>query len=151
MRKVIMVDMDDTLCDFISAFKRDLHLNPYQPFPQSRWGFFLDLEPLPGAIEGFEKLQEYFDVWVLTRPSAYNLNCYSEKAKWVLDHLGFEAVERTILCSDKSKVIADYLIDDMGNAGQDKFEGEWIRFGSPKFPDWYSVVNYIFKKENITC
>ena len=25
----------------------------------------------------------------------------------------------------------------------DKFEGEWIQFGSEKFPDWASVLEYL--------
>lgn len=139
--------MDGTLCDFIDAHDEALLKNPKQPFPHSSWGFFLDLKPLEGAIEGFKELEKYFEVWILTRPSAYNINCYSEKAKWVLDYLGFDVLEKTILCCDKSKVIGDYLIDDMGNAGQDKFIGEWIQFGSEKFKNWKMVVDYILEKE----
>jgi hypothetical protein len=48
----ISVDMDGVLCDF---HKKYLALKSLDlEFPQSLQGFFLDLEPMPGAIEGFQ-------------------------------------------------------------------------------------------------
>ena len=37
----------------------------------------------------------------------------------------------------------DYLIDDRGKNGTSEFEGEWIQFGSARFPDWETVVSYL--------
>ena len=37
----------------------------------------------------------------------------------------------------------DYLIDDRGKNGTSDFTGEWIEFGSEKFPDWNSVLVYL--------
>lgn len=145
-KPIVYVDMDGVLCNFYKAAKQALINNPTQKYPQSQWGFFLKLEEIPGAIESFRKLQEKYDVWILTRPSFRNVNCYTEKAQWVWDHLGYDVVEKTIMSPDKSLLKGDYLIDDQGNAGQDKFEGEWIHFKSEKFPDWISVVNYLNEK-----
>ena len=78
--KRIYVDMDDTICDFTSPFKSGLFREKY---PQSKIGFFLDLEPLEGAVEGMKTLMEKHDVWILTRPSIKNTNCYTEKAEWI--------------------------------------------------------------------
>ncbi len=39
--------------------------------------------------------------------------------------------------------IGDYLIDDSKFRGQQKFKGEWIEFGSEKFPDWDAVLTYL--------
>jgi len=61
--KRIYVDMDDTLCDFIKPFKSGLFREKY---PQSKVGFFLDLEPIDGAIEGMKTLMKKYDVWILT-------------------------------------------------------------------------------------
>jgi 5'(3')-deoxyribonucleotidase len=47
-------------------------------------------------------LKENYDVWILTRPSYKNINSYSEKAQWVLNHLGYDVQEKTIMCGDKS-------------------------------------------------
>lgn len=137
--------MDGVLCNFYKAAKQALTDNPSQKYPQSQWGFFLKLEEIEGAIEGFRKLQEKYDVWILTRPSFRNVNCYTEKAQWVWDHLGLDVLEKTIMSPDKSLLKGDYLIDDQGNAGQENFEGEWIHFKTEKFPDWKSVVDYLMK------
>lgn len=44
---------------------------------------------------------------------------------------------------DKSLLKGDYLIDDGDNANQNKFEGELIKFGSDKFPNWQVVLDYL--------
>jgi len=145
-----MVDMDHVLCDFTQAYDYWRFLFPKQIYPQSRCGFWSSLRPIDGAIEGFQRLEQDFDVWILTRPSVYNLNSYTEKAQWIEAHLGFSVLERTILCCDKSRIKGDYLIDDSGRDGQPEFEGEWIQFGSSEFPFWSTVVDYILKKEGKT-
>jgi len=138
--------MDGVLCDFEGAFKKELSVNTKQPFPQSQYGFFINLLPIPGAIEAVNKLKKDYEVWILTRPSVHNISCYSEKALWVKNHLGFEMQERTILCTDKSLLKGDYLIDDQTNHGQLDFEGELIHFGTKDFPNWKSVLNFFGKK-----
>lgn len=142
-KKIVYVDMDGVLCDFYGAVKKALIQNPKQKYPQSKWGFFLKLEEIEGAIDGFKKLQEKYDVWILTRPSFMNVNCYTEKAQWVWDHLGYDVLEKTIIAGDKSLLIGDYLIDDQNNANQDKFKGEWIHFNSDKFKNWNDVIQYL--------
>jgi 5'(3')-deoxyribonucleotidase len=144
-KPIVYVDMDGVLCNFYGAAKKALIENPSQKYPQSKWGFFLKLEEIPDAIESFRKLQDKYDVWILTRPSFKNVNCYTEKAQWVWDHLGYDVLEKTIMSPDKSLLKGDYLIDDCGNAGQDRFEGEWINFKSDRFPDWKSVIEYLIK------
>ena len=134
--------MDDTLCHFEKAFHKAVALNPKQPFPQSQWGFFLGLEPYDGAIEGLRKLEEKYDVWILTKPSTRNLNCYTEKAKWIYDHFGQDIVDKLIICPDKALLKGDYLIDD--KIWSD-FEGEQLHFLSDEYPDWEAVVNYLMK------
>jgi 5'(3')-deoxyribonucleotidase len=101
-KKRVYVDMDGVLCNFYKAAKQALTENPNQKYPQSQWGFFLKLEEIPGAIEGFRKLEEKYDLWILTRPSFRNVNCYTEKAQWIWDHLGFDIVEKTIMAPNKS-------------------------------------------------
>ena len=142
----IYVDMDGTICDIKSAYRKVLE-NPKneleKKYPQSRIGLFVNLDPIPGAIESMEELQKNHDVWILTRPSFKNINSYSEKAEWVLKHLGYEMQKKLILCPDKSLVKGDVLIDDMTMDGQTEFEGIFIHFGTEKFPNWKSVMEYV--------
>lgn len=142
-RKRLYIDMDGVLCNFYKAALEALRKNPEQKYPQSQWGFFLKLEEIPGAIDAVNKLKEKYDVWILTRPSFHNVNCFTEKAQWIWDHLGFETLKQTIMAGDKSLVKGDYLIDDTNLSGQSEFEGEWIHFGSDKFKDWNSVLEYL--------
>ena len=132
-RKIVYIDMDDTICDFTTPFKTGEYKLKY---PQSKVGFFLDLKPIEGAIEGINTLQSKYDVWILTRPSIKNIHCYTEKAAWIRKYLGEEMLNKMILCPDKSLVKGDYLIDDDNRHGQTEFEGEHIHFGKDeKFSD----------------
>lgn len=146
MKKRLYIDMDGTLCDFDKAFDKGIAESPSQIYPQSKYGFFADLDEMPGAIESFNLLKEKYDVWILTRPSFKNINCFSDKAKWVLDHLGYSVLEKLIICGDKSLVKGDYLIDDMCGHGQENFEGEWIQIYNGEFKNWEIVVNYLMNK-----
>jgi 5'(3')-deoxyribonucleotidase len=144
--KRIFIDMDGVICDYFSHARKSIERSPRQKYPQSQWGFFLDIPEIENAVKSINHLKNFYDVRILTRPSINNLNCFSEKAKWVLDHLGFEMLEKLIISSDKSIVKGEYLIDDQNNANQDKFEGKWIKFGSSEFPNWNSVIAYFLSE-----
>lgn len=141
-KTIIYIDMDNTLCDFTSAFlatKRDF---PEIEYPQSKPGFFKQLEPLPNAIETYRWLhqQESFDVYVLSAPSVWNPLSYTEKRQWIGDYFDIEIAHKLILCPNKALCKGHYLIDDIvAGKGQEGFEGELIQFGSKDYPDWSSV------------
>ena len=142
-KPILYVDMDGVLCNFTKASWQAKLDNPLQRFPQAQWGFFLRLEEIPDAINSIKILEEKYDVWILTRPSFPNVNSFTEKAQWIWDHIGYYMVEKTIMSGDKSLLKGDYLIDDMNTDKQSEFEGEWIEFGSSKFPNWNAVVDYL--------
>ena len=149
MRKVLYVDMDGVLCDFYGAHKKALLKNPHNKYPQSEYGFFTNLEPLPGAIKAMKWLMDstYFDVYILTAPSVKNPLCYTEKRIWVENWLGDEMVNRLIITPNKGLNKGDYLIDDnLHGRGQNLFKGEVIHFGSEEFPNWDEVLIYLNKK-----
>lgn len=54
-----------------------------------------------------------------------------------------------IFSHHKNLNIGDYLIDDSTKNGAAEFNGEHIQIHSDKFPNWNSVNEYIFNKENI--
>ena len=35
------------------------------------------------------------------------------------------------------------MLDERGKNGTSEFEGEWIQFGSDRFPNWKSVLDYL--------
>lgn len=146
MKKKVMIDMDGVLCEYLGAHEEALKNNPRQNYPQSQFGFYLNLEPIPSALFAVEQLKDKYDVWILTKPSYRNINSYTEKALWIQNHLGTDMVDKLIMSPDKSLVKGDYLIDDMDNAGQLEFEGELLRFGKGKeFPTWICVLDYLMQ------
>jgi len=141
--RVIYIDMDDTLCDFRGRYHEVQAQSPEITSPQSQVGFFVGLQPLPRAVESFHHLSGLANtsVYILTAPSVRNPHSYTEKRLWVEEHLGFEAAYRLIICPNKALLQGDYLIDDrVAGKGQENFAGELIPFGSPKYPDWRSVL-----------
>jgi 5'-nucleotidase len=141
--KIVYIDLDGVLANFIKAARERILLKPVVKYPQSEFGFFFDLEPIEGGIDAVKKLSEKYDVYILSRPSPLNLNCYTEKAAWVRKYLGYDMQEKLILSCDKSLIKGDYLIDDDTNAKQELFEGEFIKFGGEKFKDWETVLKYL--------
>jgi 5'(3')-deoxyribonucleotidase len=107
-KKLIYVDMDGVLADFIKDFDKQRAENPEQLYPQSQYGFFMNLKPMKDAIESFKMLENHFDMWILTRPSVQNPLCYTEKAIWIKEKLGFDIQRKTIMCCDKSLLKGDY-------------------------------------------
>ena len=142
-KKIIYIDMDDVLCDFINSYQKIKREHPEIEYPQSKYGFWLNLKPIENAIETVNYLRKYFDVYILSAPSEYNPLSYTEKRVWIENHLGFDMVNRLILSSHKNLNKGDYLIDDyIEGKGQEKFEGKLINFGSDEFPDWKAVLEY---------
>jgi 5'(3')-deoxyribonucleotidase len=136
-KKILYIDMDDTLCDFTASYKEKKTSKICHP--QSQYGF-KNLKPIEGAIDAYNELDLIYDVWILSRPSVHNPLCYTEKRVWVEEHLGFERCRKLILSPNKALLKGDFLIDDYDHPG---FEGELIKFGSKKYPDWYVVLDYL--------
>ena len=147
IKKIIYIDLDDTICDYTKQKQLDLLLDINISYPQSVKGFFSSLEPIDYAIPCIDQLEEsgVYEVWFATAPSFKNIHCYSEKAEWIVENLGEEWLERLIIIPDKSKLKGDYLVDDYteGRAKQNLFEGELIHFGSEKFQSWIDVTTYL--------
>ena len=148
MKKILYVDMDNVLVDFPSAFPRvspellTKHGDDKDEIP----GIFLLMDPIPGAIDSFNELSKLFDTYILSTSPWENDLAWTDKLKWVKKHLGESAYKRLILSHHKNLNTGDFLIDDRTKNGADKFQGEHIHFGTEKFPDWKSVVEYLNQK-----
>lgn len=148
-KTIIYIDMDGVLCDYYGAYKMAMKNDPEIKYPQSQYGFFRNLKPLPNALRSVEYLmqQRIFDVYILTAPSINNPLCYSEKREWVEKHLGMELVKRLIISPNKGLNKGQYLIDDHKDGrGQEHFEGKLIHFGWDEFLNWDGVIDYFKEK-----
>lgn len=139
---IVYIDMDDVICDFTSAYNHALQQNTNIKHPQSQYGFFANLTPKDGAIEAVKSLiqSQTFEPYILTAPSTRNPFSYTEKRVWIEKHFGYDFVKKLIICSNKSLLKGDYLIDDntLGK-GQEGFEGELLHFGYAQFPNWNPI------------
>jgi len=146
--KVVYVDMDNVLVDFQSGIdslsdeEREVYKDNIDNVP----GIFSKMQPLDGAIEGYKKLTEYFDVYILSTAPWNNPSAWSDKLLWVQKHLGDIAYKRLILSSNKNLNAGDYLIDDRTANGASDFNGEHIHFLTEKFKNWDDVLNYLIPK-----
>ncbi len=151
-KKRLFFDMDNVLVDYKSGLKKiDEEIrNKYKakgPDDKDRQdeipGLFGTLEPLDGADKAVHKLAEVYDVFILSTAPWKNPSAWSDKVLWVTKYFDDVFHKRIILTHRKDLVEGDYLIDDSGNNGAKDFKGEWIQFGSEKFPDWDAVLNYL--------
>ena len=143
--KTLYIDMDNVLVDFKSAIKTipaDI-LQKYEGNPDNVPGIFSKLQPMPGAIEAFTKLAQKYDVYILSTAPWNNPSAWTDKVLWVQKYLGEVAYKRLILSHHKNLCKGDYIIDDRTLHGVDVFDGEHIHFGTERFPDWGSVLDYL--------
>ena len=79
---------------------------------QGETGFFLNFDPIEGAIEALHDLEKDHEVFICTAPLLENYTCCNDKLAWVDAHLGGDWARRTIITKDKTVIDGDFLIDD---------------------------------------
>ena len=144
-KKRVFVDMDNVLVDFESGLAqvseeiKKEHEGRLDEIP----GLFALMKPMPRAIEAMHVLQKHYDLFILSTAPWKNPSAWSDKVIWVTQYLDDVFHKRMIITHRKDLCQGDYLIDDRGKNGTSEFAGEWIKFGSEKFPDWNSVLVYL--------
>ena len=143
--KRIYIDMDNVLVDFKSGIDRtsDELLKQYEGHLDDVPGIFSKMLPMEGAIEAFEQLAQKYDVYILSTAPWNNPSAWSDRVLWVQRYLGEVAYKRLILSHHKNLCQGDYIIDDRTRHGVDIFDGEHIHFGTDRFPNWRSVLDYL--------
>jgi 5'(3')-deoxyribonucleotidase len=146
-KQVIYVDMDGVLCDFDKRHEELMSkgINQFQAFNHAF--AFKDLDPMPGAIEAWQSLQEKYDTYILSTAMWSNTYAWTDKRIWVQKYLGKSANKKLILSHNKGLLRGDFLIDDRIANGVADFEGEHIHFGTEKFPTWKQVLDYLLTTE----
>ena len=97
--------------------------------------------------DAMQELSKYFELYILSTAPWHNPTAWYDKLEWVQRYFGSEEdsifYKRVIISHHKNLNRGDFLIDDRKKNGADQFEGELIQFGSAKFPDWPTVVEYL--------
>ena len=144
-KKIIYIDLDNTLANYSKAANE-------QGIPPSEAkhtkGFFRSLKPIDGAVEAYNLLDKYFDVYILSTAPWSNPDSLTEKILWVKEYLP-KAYKNVIFSHHKNLNIGNYLIDDSLGNGAGEFTGELLQIHSDKFPNWKSIIRYIFAKEKM--
>lgn len=130
--KTIAIDMDEVIADVIGKFqdmfeaahgrrltdeeldgKKIYHLPEAMEIRQALFekGFFRDLKPIPGALEGLEFLRKYYKLYFVTAAMEFR-NSFEDKYDWLFEHLPWIDWKHIVFCGDKSIIKADYLLDD---------------------------------------
>ncbi|MAU15911.1 MAG: hypothetical protein CMH46_10280 [Muricauda sp.] len=152
MRKIIYIDMDNVLVDFKTGIAKldENTIKKYEDRLDEVQHIFSLMEPYPNAIESVHKLSEKYDLYILSTAPWLNPSAWAHKVEWVQKYFGKDKnslfYKRIIISPNKNLNNGDYLIDDRPNNGAKYFKGEWIHFGSQKFPNWDMVVRYLLSK-----
>ncbi|WP_308465645.1 5' nucleotidase, NT5C type [Rathayibacter soli] len=152
-KKILYVDLDNTLVDFQSGIER---LDPrmrdgYRDDLDEAPGIFALMEPLTGALDAYRELARHFDTYILSTAPWKNPSAWHDKVEWVQKHLAMDdhdvAYKRLILSHHKNLNRGDFLVDDRSSNGAAEFEGEWLQFGpGARYPTWAAVTEYLLSR-----
>ena len=143
--------MDGVLVDFQSglAQQNEKTLREYEGREDEIPGIFGVMKPIDGAIEAVHRLSKHYDCYILSTAPWRNPSAWSDKVAWVTKYLDEVFHKRIVITHCKHLCKGDYLIDDRSKHGVTEFEGEWIHFGSEKFPNWDAVLEYLLPKNSL--
>lgn len=156
-KPILYFDMDNVLVDFKSALDKiseDIKIKyaddgTGRPHLDDIPGLFSLMDPMPGAVDAVKTLKEKYDMFILSTAPWNNPSAWSDKLRWVQKYFGDIFHKRLILTHNKHLCIQPgaYLIDDRPRNGASKFGEHWIRFGSDRFPDWQTIVDYLMNTD----
>lgn len=143
-KRKLFFDMDGVLVNFQSGIDKlsDEVKKEYEGRLDEVPGIFALMEPVEGAIEAVHKLQEYYDVYILSTAPWKNPSAWADKVAWVTKYFDDVFHKKMVVthCKHLLSRKGDYLIDDRDKNGAAEFGENLILFGSKNFPNWDTVV-----------
>lgn len=145
-KPILYLDMDDVLVDFNSSKRIPPEDKKIYNHPRMyEWGFFFELEPMPGAVEFIQQLEkeDNFEIHVLTQPVATNPISYTEKAAWIAKYFP-SLIFNLHMSQHKHFFKGSILVDD--NLKWKHFEGEFFHFQPRQgSEEWLRLKQYLSK------
>lgn len=170
----ILLDMDGVLCDLVgkwfAAYNKEygdqIHVDLLDDWGPHRIakagkaiykyltkpGFFRDLEPIPGAIEGVRALLERGHEPVIVTAARRG---HVDKLEWIREHLPFLPRDNVVFAHRKELVRGDVLFDDAPH-NLEAFAPYGVpvamayrynrHAGCPRVPDWPSFIALIDRR-----
>ncbi len=92
-------------------------------------GFFRGMQVIPDSQEVVRKLQERYEVFIVSAAMEFPLSLH-EKLAWMGEHFPFIDWRYIVFCGHKYMIKADYLIDDH-EKNLRVFEGKPLLFSAP--------------------
>lgn len=147
MKKILHIDLDGVIADFISAMHSHplREIPPYDEHPDTIPHIFRNLQPIESAVTAVQKLlnSNKYEIYFLSTAPWNNPSAWTDKRLWLEEQFGDVVNRKLILTHRKDLIKGDILIDDRPNNGADKFQGEWIQYGSEKYPNWNEILSYL--------
>ena len=143
--KTLFIDMDGVIVDFMQSVKNHPEFEKYKNEIDALPDVFLNSLPIEHAIDSVGKLLDCgkYEVYIASTAPWGNIDSLSHKRIWIEKYFGERLKKRLILTHRKDFLMGDYLIDDRLKNGAGKFKGELLHFGTAKYPDWKSVLEYL--------
>lgn len=145
-RPKLFIDMDGVVADFEGKTMNMSLQHLKRPKTHKLYheeGFYRDLKPVPGAVEAIKKLDEVYNVYLLSTPSWHNPSSWTDKRLWAEEVFGDIFFKKVILSHDKGLFSGYALIDDRDVNNQGEFDGLNIVFGSEEYPTWDEVLEFL--------
>jgi len=142
-KPIVFIDMDGVLVDLDTNIRQKRAKNcEFSAISGDLiQGIYRDAQPMPGAVDAIQRLVDSnkYELYIATTVPSKHPQAAADKMWWLYDHFGDLFAKRMFFTHRKDMLQGDILIDDR----QHNFKGIHLHFGTLKYPDWSSVLEYL--------